>query len=153
MTLDIRQYLPNLYTAAARSGCEFSTGGYIRFADGNAASSAEHMATHELQEITHMTTSTRGNNVIADLVRTRSRGEETKPSFKTSELVVYVLAVLGVLIASAVTGDAGTNDGGDIFAADKAWWFITLLTIGYLVSRGLAKSGTRSRDTDVRNNR
>ena len=97
-----------------------------------------------------MTTSTRGNNVIADLVRTRSRGEETKPSFKTSELVVYVLAVLGVLIASAVTGDAGTNNGGDVFAADKAWWFISLLTIGYLVSRGLAKSGSRSSDTDPR---
>jgi hypothetical protein len=108
------------------------------------------MATHELQEITHMTTSTRGNNVITDLVRTRSRGEETKPSFKTSELVVYVLAVLGVLIASAVTGDEGTNNGGDIFAADKAWWFITLLTIGYLVSRGLAKAGSRSSDTDPR---
>ena len=43
-----------------------------------------------------MTTSTRGNNVIAGLARTRSRGEETKPSFKTSELVVYVLAVIGV---------------------------------------------------------
>ena len=83
-----------------------------------------------------MTTSTRGNTNTTGLARTRSRGEETKPSFKTSELVVYVLAVLGVLIASAVTGDEGTNNGGDIFAADKAWWFITLLTIGYLVSRG-----------------
>jgi hypothetical protein len=97
-----------------------------------------------------MTTSTRGNTNSTGLVRTRSRGEETKPSFKTSELVVYVLAVLGVLIASAVTGDAGTDNGGDIFAADKAWWFITLLTVGYLVSRGLAKAGSRSSDTDPR---
>ena len=75
---------------------------------------------------------------------------ETKPSFKTSELVVYVLAVLGVLIASAVTGDAGTNNGGDIFAADKAWWFITLLTVGYMVSRGLAKAGSYEHDDDPR---
>ena len=95
-----------------------------------------------------MTTSTRGNNDT--IARNRSRGEETKPSFKTSELVVYVLAVIGVLIASAVTGDAGTDNGGDIFAADKAWWFITLLTVGYLVSRGLAKAGSRSSDTDPR---
>ena len=36
------------------------------------------------------------------------------------------------------------------FAADKAWWFITLLTVGYLVSRGLAKAGSRSSDTDPR---
>jgi hypothetical protein len=78
------------------------------------------------------------------------RGEETKPSFKTTELIVYVVAVIGVLIASAVTGDAGTENGGDVFAADKAWWFITLLTIGYMVSRGLAKAGTPSRDTDPR---
>jgi hypothetical protein len=78
------------------------------------------------------------------------RGEETKPSFKTSELVVYVAAVIGVLIASAVTGDAGSENGGDIFAADKAWWFITLLTIGYMVSRGLAKAGSSTRDRDPR---
>jgi hypothetical protein len=32
----------------------------------------------------------------------------------------------------------------------KAWWFITVLTVGYLVSRGLAKAGSRSSDTDPR---
>jgi hypothetical protein len=94
--------------------------------------------------------SNRGNNDTATLARNRTHGEETKPSFKTTELVVYVLAVIGVLIASAVTGDAGTDNGGDVFAADKAWWFITLLTIGYMVSRGLAKAGSRSSDTDPR---
>jgi hypothetical protein len=78
------------------------------------------------------------------------RGEETKPSFKTTELVVYVAAVIGVLIASAVTGDLGAENGGDIFAADKAWWYITLLTIGYMVSRGLAKAGSSTRDRDPR---
>jgi hypothetical protein len=96
-----------------------------------------------------MTTPTRG---ITDtgVARNRSRGDETKPSFKTTELVVYVLAVLGVLIASYMVGDRANNDGSDIFAADKAWWYITLLTIGYLISRGLAKSGSRSSDNDPR---
>jgi hypothetical protein len=93
--------------------------------------------------------SNRGNETTS-VARNRTHGEETKPSFKTTELVVYVLAVIGVLIASAVTGDAGTDNGGDVFAADKAWWFITLLTIGYMVSRGLAKAGSRSSDTDPR---
>ena len=64
-----------------------------------------------------------------------------------------MLAVIGVLIASAVTGDAGTDNGGDIFAADKAWWFITLLTIGYMIRRGLAKAGTPARDSDPRADR
>jgi hypothetical protein len=97
-----------------------------------------------------MSASTRGNNDTTGLMRRRSRGEETKPSFKTSELVVYVLAVIGVLIASNVGGDGANNDGRDYFAADKAWWYITLLTVGYLISRGLAKAGSRSSDTDPR---
>jgi hypothetical protein len=97
-----------------------------------------------------MSTSTRGNNDTKTVARTRSNGDETKPSFKTSELAVYVLAVIGVLIASYVVGDRAANDGSDIFAADKAWWYITLLTIGYMVSRGLAKAGSRSSDTDPR---
>ncbi len=87
-------------------------------------------------------------------VRTVHRhGEETKPSWKTTELAVYLLAVIGVLIASNAVGDGAANNGGDYFAADKAWWFITLLTIGYLISRGLAKSGSRSHDNDPRTSR
>ena len=75
----------------------------------------------------------------------RSGGDETKPSWKTTELFVYLAAVIAVLIASQVVGD-GAGHANDYFAADKAWWYITLLTIGYLVSRGLAKSGSRTRD-------
>ena len=96
-----------------------------------------------------MTSSTRSSNDTG-IARNRTHGDETKPSFKTTELIIYVLAVIGVLIASYVVGDRANNDGSDIFAADKAWWYITLLTIGYLVSRGLAKSGSRSSDTDPR---
>lgn len=61
---------------------------------------------------------------------------ETKHSFKTTELPIYVLAVLGVLIASAMV------DRSD-FGPQEAWKYITWLTIGYLLSRGLAKSGSR----------
>ena len=52
-----------------------------------------------------------------------------------------------MLIASQVVG-GGAHNGRDYFTADKAWWYITLLTIGYLVSRGLAKAGSRTRDVD-----
>jgi hypothetical protein len=61
---------------------------------------------------------------------------ETKASFKTTELIAYVVAALGVLIASAVV------DASD-FGAQEAWFYVSLLTIGYMVSRGLAKSGSR----------
>jgi hypothetical protein len=68
---------------------------------------------------------------------------ETKAAFRTTEFVAYVVTVVGVLLASYLVGDA---DGrGDVFLADKAWFYVTLLTIGYLVSRGLAKSGSRAR--------
>ncbi|HEY0890512.1 MAG TPA: hypothetical protein VGE38_12965 [Nocardioides sp.] len=66
----------------------------------------------------------------------RRISHETKPSFKTSELVAYVVAVLGVLIAAAVVDERD-------FGAQEAWFYVSLLTIGYMISRGLAKSGSR----------
>lgn len=67
--------------------------------------------------------------------------DETKASFKTSELIVYVVAVAGVLIASYLVK---TTDGHeDYFRADRAWLYVVILTVGYMVSRGLAKSGSR----------
>ena len=64
------------------------------------------------------------------------KGTETKAAFKTTELIVYVLAVVGVLIASALVDNS--------FGADPAWRYVTYLTIGYMISRGLAKSGSRN---------
>jgi hypothetical protein len=69
------------------------------------------------------------------------RSTETKASFKTTELMAYIAAVAGVLIASAAVGT--THAHIDYFRADKAWFYIVLLTIGYVISRGLAKSGSR----------
>jgi hypothetical protein len=97
----------------------------------------------------HDATHTTGRAANVDHTR-HSHGDETKPSWKTTELFVYLAAVLGVIIASQTVGDGAANNGADYFAADKAWWYITLLTIGYLVSRGLAKAGSRSRDLDPR---
>ena len=66
---------------------------------------------------------------------------ETKSAFKTTEFVLYVIAVVGVLLASMLVKHTGGHQ--DYFRADKAWFYIVLLTIGYLGSRGLAKSGSR----------
>ncbi len=46
--------------------------------------------------------------------------------------------MIGVLIASAVV-DSSDGQG---FGANDAWRYITHLTIGYMVSRGLAKAGS-----------
>jgi hypothetical protein len=76
----------------------------------------------------------------------RSGGEdrrlstETKASFKTSEFIAYLAVLAGILIAGLTIEDSG---GNDFFAADKVWLYATILTVGYMVSRGLAKSGSR----------
>ena len=53
-----------------------------------------------------------------------------------------MLAVVGVLIAAWVT-DSG--DDGQGFDARQAWFYVTLLSVGYMISRGLAKAGSRER--------
>jgi hypothetical protein len=72
-----------------------------------------------------MTTRATTDNAGAPPVRRDEmhKSTETKSAYKTTELIVYVLAVLGVLIAS--------------------WRYVTYLTVGYMISRGLAKAGSR----------
>ncbi len=68
---------------------------------------------------------------------------ETKPFFLTSEFVGAVLAIAGIAITAA---------SSDSFGAWRAWILITAVTVGYLISRGIAKSGTRSHADDPREN-
>ena len=65
---------------------------------------------------------------------------ETKAAFKTTEFIAYVVILVGMFIASAVVD---SNEDGQGFGAEQVWFFATLLTIGYMISRGLAKSGSR----------
>jgi hypothetical protein len=76
----------------------------------------------------------------------RRLSTETKASFKTTEFFAYLAAVAGVLIAANLVDEA--NNGG--FGAQQAWLFVTILTVGYMVSRGLAKSGSREPYTEDR---
>ena len=75
-------------------------------------------------------------------------GTETKQAFKTTEFWIYLIAVAAVLGASQVVGRNTT--GVDIFRADNAWFLVTLLTLGYLGSRGLAKAGSNWRSGEER---
>jgi hypothetical protein len=64
---------------------------------------------------------------------------ETKPSFKTSELMTMIGIVAAILIASAVA---------DNFDAPRAWTLVAVVASAYMVARGLAKSGSRHVDRD-----
>ena len=94
---------------------------------------------------THATNSGRSERDDARPVRRNTT--ETKPAFKTTELIAYIVAAAGVLIASALVDE---NEDGQGFGADRAWLYITLLTVGYMVSRGLAKAGSYEKDNDSR---
>jgi hypothetical protein len=66
---------------------------------------------------------------------------ETKPFFLTSEFVVYVLYEMGLGIA------ASTSPGIDA----RLFWILTTIATGlYMLSRGIAKAGSRSRAYDPR---
>jgi hypothetical protein len=86
-------------------------------------------------------TSPDGRAVDIDDRPRRRLSTETKASFKTTEFFAYIGAVVGVLLASQLIGTEDNHE--DYFRADRAWFFIVLLTIGYMVSRGFAKSGSR----------
>lgn len=94
------------------------------------------------------TTSTPSRPTTSDGDRTNHRTQttptrrgwtETKASFKTTEFFAYLAAVVGVLIAAGVVDE--NNAGG--FGAKQAWLYVTILTVGYMLSRGFAKSGSR----------
>jgi hypothetical protein len=89
----------------------------------------------------HMTTHGLGGEARAGAPRVtargRSRAMETRPALQTTEMIAYVAVTIAVLVAAAIADDMG---------ARQAWLYVTILTVGYMVSRGLAKSGSYERD-------
>jgi hypothetical protein len=79
--------------------------------------------------------------------RPSMQSTETKRSLKTTELIAYIGAVVAVIITALVVGQ-GSNGGPDPFSALDAIRYITFLTIGYMVARGLAKAGSHERYSD-----
>ena len=74
---------------------------------------------------------------------------ETKSALKTTEFYSYVAVMVGLLIAGLVTKAGDGND--DRFQSHQVWLYATILTVGYMISRGLAKSGSRDPYTEEDN--
>ncbi|MFJ8582833.1 hypothetical protein [Micromonospora sp. NPDC093277] len=75
-------------------------------------------------------------------------GTETKQAFLTTEFWVYAAAVAGVIIAAFWRGSA--TNGLNINNPNLSWWFLTVLTGAYLLSRGLSKAGSSRRSISER---
>ena len=70
--------------------------------------------------------------------RVRRMGiDETKLSLKTTEFWAMVGLIAAILIASAVS---------DSLDDVRAWTLVAAVGIGYMLSRGLAKSGSHHRE-------
>jgi hypothetical protein len=94
------------------------------------------MSTQDIAGRTHG----RDRDTAAVAPRTDRRvSTETKAAFKTTELIAYIGVLAGLFVAGAVIDQA--DAGG--FGAKQVWLYATILTVGYMVSRGLAKSGSR----------
>jgi hypothetical protein len=83
---------------------------------------------------TQVSHSVLSNDTATRPVADRRVSTETKSAVKTSEMVAFVVVTVAMLIASQIV---------DGFDAQHAWLYASLLTIGYMISRGLAKSGSR----------
>jgi hypothetical protein len=71
--------------------------------------------------------------------------DETKHALKTTEFFAMVGVIVAILIACAVSDSLG-----DV----RAWTLVAAVAIGYMISRGLAKSGTKyAGSEDPLNNR
>jgi hypothetical protein len=65
---------------------------------------------------------------------------ETKAGFKTTEFLFTIAAVVALIVATYVA-DADLG-------ADEGWRYASWIVAAYLISRGLAKLGTREPYTD-----
>jgi hypothetical protein len=63
-----------------------------------------------------------------------TRGDETKNALKTTEFFAMAGVIAAILIATWVSDSL--NDV-------RAWTLVAAVAIGYMISRGLAKSGSR----------
>lgn len=73
----------------------------------------------------------------------RRLSTETKQAFKTTEFWAMVAVIVGILIAAAMIKGGDTAPGTDEFIARQAWLYVAIVAVGYMISRGLAKSGSK----------
>jgi len=64
----------------------------------------------------------------------RPASDETKHSLKTTEFWAMAGIIAAILVATAVS---------DSLDDVRAWTLVAAVAIGYMISRGLAKSGTK----------
>ncbi|MCW3014001.1 MAG: hypothetical protein JWO02_1093 [Solirubrobacterales bacterium] len=90
-----------------------------------------------------MATSTgRSPGIRVGAGRTAARlSTETKAAFKTTEFMAMLGIIVAILVSAAVI-KGGDSNGSDAFIAKQAWLYVAIVAGAYMISRGLAKSGS-----------
>jgi hypothetical protein len=77
-------------------------------------------------------TDDRSNRVVGE----RWSFTETKAFYKSSEFLVWLLSVIGVLVVTYI-------DDPNSLTNWHGWILVSVLSAAYMLSRGIAKSGSR----------
>ena len=83
------------------------------------------------------------NGRTTELHREHRTYTETKLFAKTSEFYFTIIAIAGILIATYADSD-------DSLVLDDGWRMATFVAVAYIISRGLAKAGSREPYTEDR---
>ena len=78
----------------------------------------------------------------------RRLATETKQAFKTTEFFAMVGVIVAILVSAALIKGGDTAPGSDEFVAKQAWLYVAIVASAYMISRGLAKSGSREPYTE-----
>jgi hypothetical protein len=89
---------------------------------------------------------TESRHATTDGARTNGRveldsPEETRRSFKTTELYVLLASVAAVIVVGYASDDS--------LNAFRIWLLVTILAAAYMVSRGIAKAGSYEHRSDI----
>jgi di/tricarboxylate transporter len=85
--------------------------------------------------------------------RVRRLATETKQAFKTTEFWAMVGVILAILVSAAAIKGGDSSGGTDEFVAKQAWLYVAIVAGAYMISRGLAKAGSRDPYTEDRDDR
>jgi hypothetical protein len=85
--------------------------------------------------------------------RVRRLATETKQAFKTTEFWAMVGVIVAILVSAAAIKGGDSAGGTDEFVAKQAWLYVAIVASAYMISRGLAKAGSRDPYTEDRDDR
>ena len=111
-----------------------------RVSDGRPGSIGACQPKEALVATRDMTEATVGQRAERTGVKLTGRRDETKWAPLTTEFWAMIGVIVATLIAAAVA---------DNFDAPRAWLIVGFVGAAYIVSRGLAKSGTTHRDDET----